>query len=167
MVQSYEKSEHLFREYIGIWNQRTYADIPTVVSESFVMYDPFAPAKGIPGPGGEVHGRSGLETFIRGTVTGFPDFHVAIIDLLVNENMAMYEGRLTMTHTGEFFGIPPSNGRVAVRYMGLVRIAEGMITEHRVYPPLRKILHQLGLNFPGIFALVPTLAWGKLRQLTG
>lgn len=152
-------------KYFEVWNERKYETIPEVIADSFVMYDPFAPAKGVPGPKGEVHGPDGLETFIRKTVNGFPDFHVEILDLLCDSGIAMYEGRLTMTHDGDFFDIPPTGGHADVRYMGGLRIAESAVVEHRVFPPVREILDQLGLNFPGILLLLPRLAVGKMRKL--
>lgn len=163
--QSPEETNRLVRRYIDVWNDRAYDSIPDVVAESFVMYDPFARTDKLPGPKGQVHGRNGLETFIRGTVNGFPDFHVDIYDLLCNGHMGLYEGCITMTHEGDFFGIPPTGGHAEFRYVGSLRIAEGAVLEHRVYPPVGVILDQLGLNFPGVFILIPTLALGKIRQL--
>lgn len=160
-----DQTARLVREYFEVWNDRRYEAIPDVVADSFVMYDPFAPAKGVTGRKGEVQGPDGLRTFIRKTVKGFPDFHVEILDLLCDPGMAMYEGRLTMSHNGDFFGIPPTGGHAEVRYMGSLRIAESAVVEHRVYPPVREILDQLGLNFPGILHLLPRLAVGKMRQL--
>lgn len=167
VTQSPAETERLVREYLNLWNERRYEHIPRVVGESFVMYDPFAPRNAITGPKGEVHGRAGLEAFIRGTVKGFPDFQVDVLDLLCNDRLGMYEGRLTMTHEGDFFGFPPTGGHAEVRYMGSLRVAKGSVHEHRVYPPVREIINQLGFNVPGVVRLLPTLVVGKFRQLLG
>lgn len=145
------------REYLeSVWNQREYAEIPALVSESFVMHDPAAPA-------GKVHGPNGLERFIRGVVAGFPDFHVAVLKMLAKDDVAMYDGRLTMTHEGNFFGVPPTGRRAEVRYMGLIRVADGTVAEHRVYPPLREIAAQLGFTSLAVVPYLPRLAWGLLK----
>lgn len=165
MTQEPSETEQLARDYLTIWNERAYADIPAVVSPTFVMYDPTAPADPVPGPKGEVHGPGGLETFMQGVVAGFPDFRVTVGALLAAEDVAMYDGRLTMTHEGPFFGIPPTGRRAEVRYMGLVRVADGEVVEHRVYPPMLDIAAQLGFSFPAVLGTLPRLAWGKLKLL--
>lgn len=165
MAQATPETEQLAADYLNIWNARAYSEIPAVVTESFVMYDPFAPEDEVPGPRGEVHGPDGLEAFIRGVVSGFPDFHVEVLTMLSSADTAMYDGQLSMTHEGVFFGIPPVGRSVTVRYMGMIRTADGQVDEHRVYPPLRDILEQLGFTFPAVIPLLPRLAWGKIKQL--
>lgn len=159
------ESERLARDYLeSVWNQRRYDEIQSLVSESFVMYDPTAPAAGVPGSQGEVHSCDGLETFVRGVVAGFPDFHVTVHRMLSDEDVVMYDGRLRMTHKGEFFGIPPTGRRVEARYMGQIEVANGTIEEHRVYPPMLEIANQLGLTSLAVVPYLPQLAWGLLTR---
>lgn len=155
----------LARRYLNCWNQREYAAISELVSEDFVMYDPTAPGDAVSGPKGEVHGPAGLESFIRGVVTGFPDFYVAVLDMVADGALVMYDGRLSMTHEGDFFGIPPTGNRADVRYMGLIRVEDDQVVEHRVYPPMLDIAEQLGFTFPAILITLPRLAWRKLIRL--
>ncbi|MFP4530753.1 MAG: ester cyclase [Halodesulfurarchaeum sp.] len=165
MALAPSESERLARDYLeSIWNQRGYAEIPSLVSVSFVMYDPTAPARDVPGPRGEVHGSDGLETFVRGVVAGFPDFHVTVHRMLSDENVVMYDGQLRMTHKGTFFGIPPTGRRVEVRYMGQIEVANGAVEEHRVYPPMLEIAKQLGLTSLAVIPYLPRLAWGLLTR---
>lgn len=149
---------------MDIWNKREYSKIPDVVSESFVMYDPAAIDNEAPGPKGEVHGPDDLETFIRKVVTGFPDFHIDILNMLSNENMVMYEGKITMTHNGDFYWIPPTGQGAKFRYMGMIRIRDGKVQEHRVYPPLLEIFEQLELTSPALIPYLPKLIRGKIKQ---
>lgn len=162
-----QSPEALARAYLDIWNERAYEEIPNLVHESFVMYDPTAPAEAVGGPKGEVHGRAGLEAFIRGVVRGFPDFHVSVLSMATDSGLVMYDGRLSLTNLGDFFGVPPTGRSVAVRYMGLVRVEDAAVIEHRVYPPMLEIAEQLGFTFPAVLLTLPRLAWGKLRQLLG
>jgi predicted ester cyclase len=98
MARATRDAEGTVRAYVDVWNERDYSKIPEVVSESVSVYNPTA-------PGGEVHGRDGLEAFMRGVVAGFPDFHVAVHDVVSNDDLVMYDATLTMTHEGEFDGI--------------------------------------------------------------
>ncbi|WP_154326126.1 MULTISPECIES: ester cyclase [Haloferax] len=95
-------------------------------------------------PWGVVHGRDGLEQFIRAAVSGGPDFHVTILDMLSTEDRAMYGGQMSMTHQREFTGIPPTGQEVEARYMGKIDIVDGKVQEHRLYFNQLKFLEQFG-----------------------
>ncbi len=165
MAAATPASEQLAREYLSdIWNERAYAEIPDLVSESFVMYDPAAPADPVPGPKGEVHGPDGLEMFIRGVVAGFPNFEVTVRRMLSDDEVVMYDGELGMSHEGAFYGAPPTGRRIEVRYMGMITVAGGLVEEHRVYPPMLEITDQLGLTSLAVIPYLPRLAWGLLKQ---
>lgn len=166
MAQPSSEAEQIMREYISIWNEREYSKIPDLVSESFIMYDPAAIENGVSRTKGEIHGPVALKRFIRKVVAGFPDFHVDILNMFSKDSMVMYEGEITMTHTGYFYWIPPTGQGAKFRYMGMIRIVNGKVQEHRVYPPLLEILNQFDLISPMIIPYLPKLAWGKVKQLT-
>lgn len=166
MVEITSDSERIMREYIDIWNKREYSKIQDVVSKSFVMYDPAAIDNNASGTKGEIHGPAALKTFIEKVVEGFPDFHVDILNMLSNNDLVMYEGEITMTHTGNFYWVPPTRRGAKFRYMGMVRIANGQVQEHRVYPPLLEIFRQLELTSPAIIPYLPKLVWAKIKQIT-
>lgn len=138
MARSTTESEQLVKGYVKAWNEQDYSAIPELVSESVAVKNPTA-------PDGVVHGCDELEAFMRGVVTGFPDFHVTILDLLAEENHVMYEAELTMTHEGEFEGIPPTGREVQVREMANCHVADGRIQEYRVYFNQQEVFEQLGL----------------------
>lgn len=100
MAKATPDAEQLVRDYVEMVNEREYSKIPDLVSESFVMHDPAAPAEEVPGPEREVHRPEGFETFIRGIVAGFPDFQVNVVNMLSSDDLVMYEAELTMTHGG-------------------------------------------------------------------
>jgi len=139
MVEATTESERLALALVDVWNERRYSKIPGVVSDSFVMYDPAA-------PGGEVRGPGGLEAFIRGVVTGFPDFHVSVTELLSSDEVVMYEATITMTHEGEFEGVPPTGRSVEFGEMSTVRIGDGGVDEHRTYFDQQSVRERLGLT---------------------
>ena len=150
--------------YLDLWNERRLDLIPDIVSESFVMYDPFAPEDDIPGPKGEVHGRCGLESFIEGVVEGFPDFHVEVTTICATENRVLYDGILRMTHTGPFFGIPPTGNGAETMYMGVIQISDGLIESHRTFPPVLDIGRQLRPKGFGMARYAPRFTFAMLRS---
>ena len=165
MTQSATDAERLALDYLEtIWNDRSYAKIPEYVSPWFVMYDPAAIDDKLPGPRGVVRGPEDLETFVRGVVAGFPDFHVEVHDVFSDSELVLYAGTLSMTHTGTFCWIPPTGRTAEVRYMGAIRVADDRVSEHRVFPPLMEIAEQLGFTSPTILPYLPKLAWAWLAH---
>ena len=156
-------SAALAEAYVSMWNDRDYAAIPRLVSETFVMYDPAAPEAGVSGPKGEVHGREGLRQFMELLTTAFPDFEITVLDMLTDERLAMYEVRLTMTHEGPLGSLPPTGRRVDVRGVSVLRLEDGLVDEHRFHTNMQESAEQLGLTFPAILGQLPKLLLGKLR----
>jgi steroid delta-isomerase-like uncharacterized protein len=139
MARATRDAEGTVRAYVDVWNERDYSKIPEVVSESISVYNPTA-------PGGEVHGRDGLEAFMRGVVAGFPDFHVTVHDVVSNDDLVMYDATLTMTHEGEFDGIPPTEREVEVSEMAKYHVADDKVREYRVCFDQQAVFEQLGLT---------------------
>jgi steroid delta-isomerase-like uncharacterized protein len=150
--------------YVTMWNERDYSSIPGLVSETFRMYDPAAPEAGVPGPKGEVHGRTGLRQFMEWVTTAFPDFEITVLDVLTGEATAMYEVRLTMTHDGPLGSVPPTGRRVDVRGVSILRLDDGLVDEHRFYTDMTDVADQLGLTFPQVLGQLPRLLVGKARS---
>lgn len=139
MTQATTEAEQLASAYVEAWNKQDYSAIPDLVSESVVVHNPTASE-------GVVRGREALEAFMQGVVAGFPDFQVSILGMLADDHRVMYEAELTMTHEGEFEGIPPTGREVAVREMANCHIADGRIQEYRVYFDQQAVFKQLGLT---------------------
>lgn len=156
--------EAVARAYVAMWNDRDYAAIPELVSASFVMYDPAAPARGVAGPKGEVHGRAGLEQFVEFVTTAFPDFEIAVLDLLADESLVMYEVRLRMTHDGPLGRLPPTGRRVDLRGVSILRLDDGVVAEHRFHTNMADVGAQLGLTFPAVVGQLPRLLVGTVRS---
>ena len=139
MARATRDAEGTVRAYVDVWNERDYSKIPEVVSESISVYNPTA-------PGGEVHGRDGLEAFMRGVVAGFPDFHVTVHDVVSNDDLVMYDATLSMTHEGEFDGIPPTGREVEVPEMAKYHVVDDKVREYRVCFDQQAVFEQLGLT---------------------
>lgn len=139
MAKASTDAERIAREYINMWTDQEYSKIPDLVSESFVLYDPAA-------PGGEIHGRDGLEEFMRGVLTGFPDLQVTIVDILSSDEVVLCETTLAGTHDGEFAGTPPTGREVEIQALEKFHIEDGTIQEHRVCFNQDEFFEQLGLS---------------------
>jgi predicted ester cyclase len=62
-------------------------------------------------------------------ITGFPDFHVDIEDVLAEDDKVTVISTFSGTHHGEFMGIPPTGKPVTEKRLDLFRIADGQIVE--------------------------------------
>lgn len=161
--QSTVEPEATARAYVDMWNDRDYAAIPRLVSDTFVMYDPAAPAEGVPGPKGEVHGREGLRRFMEVITNAFPDFEITVLDMVSDEDIVMYEVQLTMTHDGPLGGLPPTCRQVQIRGASILHLKEGIVREHRFHANMDEVAAQLGLTFPQLIGQLPKLLIGKVR----
>jgi predicted ester cyclase len=66
----------------------------------------------------------------EGIVTGVPDFAVATLRSIENGEWVANQYRISGTHTGDFFGRPPTGRRFEVTGMDMVRVASGHLVEH-------------------------------------
>jgi len=137
-------------------NEREFAELPEVLSDSFVLVDPTAPR-------GEVHGPDGIESLLREIQHGFPDSHIEILDILACENVVMFEGEYTGTHQGEFQGLPPTGQEIDLQAVEKYEIESERIQRGRVYIDEQDLKEELGLTFPEVVGQLPTLIRGKLQ----
>jgi predicted ester cyclase len=75
---------------------------------------------------------------------GIPDLHYTILDLVVGEDKVAAYVRMTGTHRGVFFGMPPTGQRIDVRQMQIEWIRDGRICQHWRITDDLTLLRQLG-----------------------
>ncbi len=75
---------------------------------------------------------------------GFPDFDVAIEDLVAEGDRVVKRFVFRGTHTGEFSGIAPTGKRVTMRGISLYRIVDGKVKELYWNDDVFGLLQQLG-----------------------
>jgi steroid delta-isomerase-like uncharacterized protein len=138
MAEATPDAERIVNDYVDLWNGGPETDIADVVSETVAIHDPAA-------PGGELHGRDEFEAFLDEVSTGFPDFHVAVDDMLAGDDVVMAEWTVTGTHEGEFDGIPPTGRAMEMAGMSKMLFADGRVQEDRLYYDLQAMFDQLGL----------------------
>lgn len=121
-----------------IVNQRDYSWIPEVFSPSVVLREPV----------GEFYGHRGIETYLVSLTNGFPDFHGRVENLVIQNEMVVYEWLASGTHTGEYNGLPPTGHPVEMPGMTMMRFADGKFQDYRIYYDTAQLLEQLGIPLP-------------------
>ncbi|MEV8515140.1 ester cyclase [Dactylosporangium sp. NPDC051484] len=69
----------------------------------------------------------------RGIVAGVPDFAMTSLHSIESGEWVAHRYRFTGTHTGDFFGQPPTGKTFEVSGMEMVRVVDGLLVEHWVY----------------------------------
>lgn len=63
-------------------------------------------------------------------LAGVPDFTVTALQCIENGEWVANRYRITGTHTGDFFGRPPTGERFEIAGMDMVRVVDGRLVEH-------------------------------------
>lgn len=69
------------------------------------------------------------EAFAQAFYAAFPDMHHEVEQVVAEEDTAVVRFVLHGTHTGSFFGMPPTQRKVAVPAHVLLRVEQGKVTE--------------------------------------
>lgn len=78
----------------------------------------------------------------------FPDLHVTAEDVFAEGDLVAARLRLTGTHHGELFGIPPTGRRVDFQEMAMLRIVDGRIAVSWFQTDFMTMMAQMGVG-PG------------------
>jgi predicted ester cyclase len=73
--------------------------------------------------------RAGHEQFARGFFAGFPDVKHDIQNVIASEDSVFVRFVLRGTHTGAFFGLPPTNKPIVVAANILMRVTDNKVSE--------------------------------------
>jgi len=77
----------------------------------------------------DIRGVKDFKESFNAAYNTFPDTHYAIDDMIAEEHKAVTRFTFTGTHKGAFGGIPPTNKKVKVWAIAIVRIADGKFAE--------------------------------------
>jgi predicted ester cyclase len=95
--------------------------------------------------GGVLEGHVEIERIYRVWFTAFPDLVFTTEDLLVDDNRACLLCRITGSHAGEFFGMPPTGRRIEVAGAFIYRIEGRHIVHERRILDFTGLLVQVGV----------------------
>jgi steroid delta-isomerase-like uncharacterized protein len=110
------------RWFEEVWNQRREATIDELA-------DPTALIHGLGEGGRDLIGPEGFRPFFRAFSAAFPDFRVAVDDVLADGDQTATRITFTGTHTGNGLGIPPTGRRVRSTGIIICRWRNGRIIE--------------------------------------
>jgi predicted ester cyclase len=124
------------RFYEEVINQQKSATFNEVVGTQYVGHD--LPSQLFPD-------REGLKNVIRAFHNGFPDGHLTIDQMIVEENTIATRLTFRGTQTGEFQGIAPTGKKVTVPALEMARYEGGKLVEQWGGLDQQRLLQQLGL----------------------
>ncbi len=134
-----EQNEALIRQVLELINDRN-------LDAAFELY---APDYIYHGPGGqELRGRDAIRGLWAVFLTGFPDLHSTVDDVISEGDKLVLRWTVQGTHTGEFLGIPPSNKQMSLPVTEIFRIADGQLVEAWDQYDRLDLMEQIG-GIPG------------------
>ncbi|MDO6429091.1 ester cyclase [Flavitalea sp. BT771] len=82
-------------------------------------------------PPGMPNGPESFTHFLNGVLRkGFPDLRVEILEQVAEGDLVCTRKKITARHTGEIFGIAPSNKQVVINVIDIIRVKDGRYAEH-------------------------------------
>ena len=132
------ENEALLRRYYDeVVNKGDLAAVDEIIAADYVSHhnDPAHLPKG----------PDGVKAFISMTRQGFPDLHLTVNDLFVQGDQIASRWTMEGTHTGDWFGAPPSGKRASWWGVAITRFADGKIAEDWYNFDQVSLLQQLGI----------------------
>jgi len=134
---SIEENKSIVRRYQDAYNTGDFAALAEVVAADVLTPNI---ASGMPS------GLEGAKAVHEKTLLGMPDYHTHIDDLIAEGDKVVARVTITGTHTGNFWGVPPTGRQVNLTGIYIVRIADGKIVEHWGEENGMKVFRQLGFK---------------------
>lgn len=98
------------------------------------------------GPTGEdIRGLKNYKQFFSNLLDAFPDTHFTFDDIVAEGDKVVTRFTWTGTHKGEFQGIPPTNKKITIWGITIVRIVGGKAVEEWEMMDIMGFMQQLGV----------------------
>jgi steroid delta-isomerase-like uncharacterized protein len=131
-----ENKQLIIKYFEEVWNSGKLEVLDEIISPAYINHNP--------GMANPVHGPEGLKPIVSWIRQAFPDLKYVIENMVVSETQVAVHTTMHGTHTGDFFGLAPTNKAIKVSQMQIERIVNNKIVEHwRVTDDLT-MLRQLG-----------------------
>ncbi len=127
--------------------QRIFEDIWNAGNMA-IAHDLFAPNYVLHVPLGTYQGVEGLQQYVAGIRSAFPDIHITIEDQFVEGDKSVVRWTMRGTHQGALQGMPPTGKQASMTAITIFRWANGMAEEAWTVYDQMSMLQQLGL-MPG------------------
>lgn len=137
-----QKRNALIEMYEVAINNNDISNLDTLYTEDYINH---AAPFGLP------QDLNGLKILFQTFIEAFPDQHITPNEVLTHGDRTIIRWTLTGTHTGTFFGTPPTGKHIEMTGIDIERIQDGKIAEHWGGEDMLGLLQQIGA--------IPSLKW--------
>jgi steroid delta-isomerase-like uncharacterized protein len=130
----------MLRVYEEVFSQGDLDLLDELLADDFVEHEELPP--GI--PQGKEAPRA-LMSMMRGA---FPDFRVAVEEMLEDGDKVITRARFSGTHEGEFMGIPATGKRFDIAVIDIIEFRDGKGVAHWGVMDMAGMMQQLGIGGP-------------------
>ncbi len=132
---STEQNKQTVRRYLDeVWNQGRIEGSAVHLAPGYLRHL---------GPGSEPLDIEGQRVRLQSFRTAFPDVHLEIEEMLAEGDLVAFRFTMSGTHSGLFQGFEPTGKRISVPGLDLVRLKDGLLTEHWGGADLNRLKAQL------------------------
>ena len=132
-----EANKAVVRRYIEeIGNQGNLAAVDELFSSDSIGHAPNHP---------EIRGREDRNQYFASLRKAFPDLHYTVGELIAEGDKVVMEWSFNATHTGVWWGIAATGGKISISGTTMFRIANGMITDESFQWDALGFMQQLGV----------------------
>ena len=121
-MTSSEKQQAIVKLYVEeLWNNCRFELIDTILAPNLLAHNP---------DGTETWGNQRFRETIPRIRKAFPDLHITIEDVMTENDKVACRLTLEGTHQGEYADILPTQRRIKVTAMYIMRLAEEKVVEY-------------------------------------
>lgn len=134
------ENKELVRRYFNeVANNGNLDLVDEMFAPDYLHHDPANPdPRGVVGP-------QGVKDHLLSLTRGFPDVRFEIDDVVADGDEVLVRWTATLTHTGDYFGIPPTGRRAEITGINWWRVRDGRALEGWVNRDDFGLFQQLGL----------------------
>ena len=110
-----------------------------LLDDGYVNHQESAAAPAVPG----LSAKQATVAFFAARLLGLPDLAVGIATMVVSGGRGAASYAYVGTHTGPYFGVPPTGKRLRFTSCDIFRVADGRIAEHWGMGDIAGVLAQL------------------------
>src|SRR5262245_52353590 len=129
--------EVVVRYFEEVWNEGRLDVLDEIIAPDYLNHSSSIP-NSRPGP-------DDVKRIVRAIRAGIAELHYELLDIVATPDKAAAYLRVTGTHTGELFGIPPTGKPIDVRQMQIEWIRDGRIWQHWRITDELALMRQIGV----------------------
>jgi steroid delta-isomerase-like uncharacterized protein len=132
---SLEENKAIVRKMFEAINKHDLASLDKLMASDFVLHMHTQ----------QTHGWNVNRRVVEDEIKAFPDFYVAIEDIIAEGDKVCVRLQETGTHRGEYHGLAPTGNKLSYTVVAIWRIVEGKIVEGWIAYDQMDFLKQLGV----------------------